>query len=493
MDSWVGMDDDHSSQWTVAAAEAATYIEGEQVFIWETGNTYYCSLSSGETVDHSDFTILSCGNGGDARLILIGKNINFSRITPDASNIVGSVTTDPSLSNLLNLIWSSGLFSGFSLTDNNNGTVSISSGEGVLRVSDSPTAQLKLITTPASNNIQLTDNSINYLYVNYDSGNPSIQVGTSESEFNCLDKCVLYRISRTGNTIHYINLMANNIDANRSLRRKDFEISNIDIGIGAKLFEIGNRYIGITAGSFWVILSRISTEAFDSSASDTFEVHYRDGSGGWTTSTGNSQLSNLYYDNNTGSPTTLTNGRFVTYFVFACLSENGYSVSVVMGQFQHKTREDAENEKIPSDLPSKIQAVGTILSLVTIEKNNTNFSSYINVEHSSFQRSLPTIHNNINGLQGGETGEYYHLPSDDFVNITDSNAQLGNLLTSGTPTFLSILLSKGIKLGNDTSIASSTNEGTIRFRKETNSVHLELSVAIDGVYSWQPIMDPITW
>ena len=47
-----------------------------------------------------------------------------------------------------------------------------------------------------------------------------------------------------------------------------------------------------------------------------------------------------------------------------------------------------------------------------------------------------TTHNNLSGLQGGTTDEYYHLTSADHGYLTDVNAQLEELQTDGSPTFV---------------------------------------------------------
>lgn len=342
----------------------------------------------------------------------------YSAIELDSSKQIGSPTTVTTLDKAYDYIWSAGLYEGFELTDNGDGTVNIAAGEGVLRTSASPTAPLHLITAPAVNNLALTDNSANYIYVDYNAGSPTIAVGTSTTDFNCLDKCILYRLSREGNEINYINAMDNNVDANRSYRRKDFEIGGVDIGSGAKVSETGTRNLGITAGSFWAILSNITTSAFDTSVSDTFDLYYRNGSGGWTKTTGNTQVDNLYWDDGTGVLNDLAVNRYAARFVFMALSESGSKPVVIYGQNEHTTEEEAVNEQVPGDLPPEIDAVGAILAATIVQEGTTNFTSVLNVSETTFSTSLPTTHNNLSGLQGGTTNEYYHLTSAQTTNLT---------------------------------------------------------------------------
>lgn len=343
----------------------------------------------------------------------------YSEIGLDSSRQIGSPTTVTTLDKAYDYMWSAGLYSGFALTDNGNGTINIADGEGVLRTSASSTAPLHLVKVTGVNNLALTDGATNYIYVDYNSGSPTINTGTSTADFNCLDKCILYRASREGNEIHYVDMMSNNVDANRSYRRKDFEMGSIDIGTGARISETGSRYLSITAGSYWVVLSRLTSPAMDTSVSDTFDLYYRNGSGGWTKTTGNTQINNTQYDDGTGSLATLGTSRWGTRFVFMTVSESsGSHPVVVMGQAEHKSLEEAENEELPGDLPAEIDAVGTPLALVTIGKDSTNFGSILNVSESVFETSLPTTHNNLAGLQGGITSEYFHLSSNQNTNLT---------------------------------------------------------------------------
>jgi len=407
--------------------------------------------------------------------------IDMASVIRSSARKIGSPGSPGGLDEYIDMIWSAGLYSGFELTDNGNGTVDIAAGDGVLRTSDSPTAPLVIIAVSGVDDFALTDNSVNYIYVDYNLGTPQILASTSVTDFDCWSKCILYKCSRDGNEIHYLNLMGNNVDANRSYRRKDFETGHIDLGAGGKVSETGTRSIAVTAASYWAILSRIATAAKDTSSSDTYDLYYRNGSGGWTKTTGNTQVSNTHYDDGSGTLATLGNGRYGARFVFATVSESGDHIAVVMGVNEHKTREEAENEPIPGDLPPEIQAVGVPLALVTVLKDGTSFASILNVEEHTFSTSLPVQHNNDSGLQGGTTNEYFHLTSALYALLADANAQLEALHTDGNPAFGSV------KIGDNTAGASAANAGTLRYRVDGSGSYLEMSkkTGVDpDVYAW---------
>ena len=105
-------------------------------------------------------------------------------------------STNKTLQDMFNIGFSAGWVSGGDITDNGNGTVSITAGAGLIRESNSEQAQLRMFDFVASNNIPLTNNSSNYVYINYNAGNPIVAVTTIESDIynNENDKFELYEV-----------------------------------------------------------------------------------------------------------------------------------------------------------------------------------------------------------------------------------------------------------------------------------------------------------
>lgn len=378
------------------------------------------------------------------------------------------------LNYLVNHQWSSGLYEGFALTDNGNGTVNVASGRGVLRTAPSMTAEIRYVEVPAVNNIALADNATNYLYVDYNSGSPVVLCGTSISDFNCLDKCILYRASRTGSTVMAISMMGNNVDANRLYRRKTFEEGGIEIGQGARLSETGQRKLNVTAGTYWAILSRIESVSKDTSGSDSFGFYFHSGTS-WTHST-SQQVDNLNYDNGAGLAE-LTSGRYGTRYVFMLLDQSGGSLAVVCGPGNHKTISDAANELVPGDLPPEVLAVGVLIGMIIVQKSAVNFSQILLPAQKSFQSALPTIHNNLSGLQGGAVDEYYHV---------------AQRIAAALP--ITLPESGGVRLADNLEAASESNEGTMRYRKTANSSHIEVSVKTGAAsYAWVAATPDQSW
>ena len=77
------------------------------------------------------------------------------------------------LDDFINNTMSSGLISGCTVTDNNDGTVAISSGYGYIRKTSDDIGELLAFNIPANSSVNLTDDVLNYVYVDYNSGNPT--------------------------------------------------------------------------------------------------------------------------------------------------------------------------------------------------------------------------------------------------------------------------------------------------------------------------------
>lgn len=77
--------------------------------------------------------------------------------------------------------WSSGITDGGNITDNGNGTVNIAQSEGEFRTTDTSDLVLIPLVVPAITNLALTDNEVNYVFANYNSGSPVLQSSTSST------------------------------------------------------------------------------------------------------------------------------------------------------------------------------------------------------------------------------------------------------------------------------------------------------------------------
>ena len=403
---------------------SASFLSVESAFIESLATTIVndheqlAGLLGGAANDHYHLTGTQATDLTDGGETTLHKH-DQDHITYPATSIIGTVA-NTDLHHLFGDVWSAGATDGFAFTDNGNGTAAIAAGVSALRVSASENALLNICEVAATNPVSFTDSSLNYIYVNYNAGTPVVQVGTSLTDFNCLDKCILYTVSREGNTLYWVDARNQNVDFNRKHRRMLLECEGFrHVNGGCILSATGTRNIAVTAGDFYYGLAKVSHSAFDTSAASTFKYYYRNGTGGWTTSLGNTQIDNLQYDNGTGTLATLSNNKFGVFWIYLIL-DNPTILAVQYGQGDYANLADAKVSTAPTAPPS-MQGVGVLVGRIIIEKSATVFSDVGSAFTEMFAASAATLHNGLSGLQGGTTNEYYHLTSAEYAALTNSN------------------------------------------------------------------------
>lgn len=334
---------------------------------------------------------------------------------------IGTATYDD-VQDVINIIGSSGLISGCALTDNGDGTVDVAAGTGFIRILDSNIAALKFFDIPATAGIALTDNSRNYIYVDYNAGTPIIAVTTADfsatSEGN--DDFDIYEIYREGVSLHITNhaQYASNVGAR--IQRRLYEVDGVTRASGLIIGETGTRNITVTAGSIWVQLDRAELAAIDTSGADTFLRYYRDGVGGWTEQVGDqTQWDNTQYDDGSGTLVALSGNFYSNQYFW--IESDGTVVSLY-GQAEYALLSNALNESVPSSIPPSIQEHALFIGRIVFQKNAATATAIQSVFSVMFSTSAVTDHNELANIQGGTTDEYYHLTSSEYTALSGLTA-----------------------------------------------------------------------
>jgi len=337
--------------------------------------------------------------------------------------------------------WSAGAISGFGITNNGDGTANIATGNALLRTSVSEIATLNEYVLPAVNNQTFTDNTTNYIYANYNSGTPIISVTTDSTIINTLTTTLIYGVVRQGTNLYYQSFISQNVDSNGKLRRRFIIMETFSRGQGA-VISATNRKIALTAGSFFSGLTPITTPAFDTNVASTFTYVYFNGTN-FTRTTGQTDINNSQYIN-AGTLTTMSNNHFRTDFVYL-LIDNPTQLWVVQGNSEYGNLASAKLAPTPTNLPPELNGLGVIVGRVIIEKSATTLSDVASPFTTQFIAGSPTLHNQLGGLQGGTTNEYYHLTAEmhGYLDFTSSGqTQLNSkeniasaIIASGTDTY----------------------------------------------------------
>jgi len=292
-----------------------------------------------------------------------------------------------------------------------------------------------------SSTINLVDNSSNYIYVDYNSGNPIITSSTSlPSDHNT--KILLGLVYKDGNELHEVTAgqLINNYNV-RDLWKDTIINGKFQRASGMKISETGTRNFALTSGVAFAGLTKTTTPAFDSSLpADNFTYYYRDGSGGWNKITEQSQIDNTHYDDGSGTLATLSNGLgWRTYYgVHWVYNDIDGDVFVVYGQGDYLLGE-AQEVQPPNSLPDLLTEVGRLTGKIIIEKNADSFTSIQSAFNQVFVPSGVPLHNELAGIQGGTADEYYHLTEqENSGNWTGKNIIADNFYTFNSPAGYSI-------------------------------------------------------
>jgi len=317
---------------------------------------------------------------------------------------IGAATYDD-VQDWINNTQSAGAWSGFEITDSGSGEIDIAVGTGQIRTTNNSLGQMVQFDYAGIDNLVLADNSANWIYISYNAGTPIAVATTDINDINFNNNFVIGRVYRDGNELHIVNVgnYYNNIIHRFGYRL--FELYGMQRASGMILSESDTRKLAVTAGIWYVAQVRGTTDALDTNVADTFSLWYRDGGVGWTEVTGQTQLSNTQYDDDSGVPGTIANNRYGIWWVF--LHDDG-DLHVVMGQDSYKLA-DAREATIPTELLDKVTCCGIFIARIIFLKDAVNFYSIGLPWQVPITHSVASTHNGLAGLQGGIVDEYYHL------------------------------------------------------------------------------------
>jgi hypothetical protein len=331
-----------------------------------------------------------------------------------------------------NYISSAIVLSGGAFTNNNDGTLFVAAGHGLIKSSDTVNGDIIHLDWEENGTLPLTDNTTNYIYVEYNGGAPQIVADTVErTDLNT--NIFLGLVYREGAVAHlYGQKRFYGANHSQLIARRLQKTDPFARESGANLGASGTRNITVTAGAFWEGVDRFITSAVDTSASDTFDYYYRNGVGGWTKQVGQTQINNTQYDDGSGALATLGNNRYGSHWVY--LNSDG-EISILFGRINVTQLSTAEDDAPPSDIPEAISSHGRLIGRIIIQKNASTFADVDSAFETVFTPSGTQDHNELSGIQGGTAGEYYHLNSARYTGLTSLTQ--GSILFSGASSVVS--------------------------------------------------------
>ena len=330
---------------------------------------------------------------------------------------IGTATYDD-LQDWINTRQSTGKISGGVITDGGSGNAAVTAGTGFIKTTDSDIGVTKFFDWAANGALGLSDDETNYIYVEYNAGSPQVAASTSmPSDKNT--NLLLGLVYRDGTDLHITSagMWAANYDKKTFF--KDMEINGKFQRVSGMLItETGTRNFALTSGAIYAGLTKVSMSAFDSSGADTFTYIYRDGSGGWTEVATQSQIDNVHYDDGDGTLGSVsTSSGWRTYYgVHWVYMDADGDVFVLYGRGNYLLTA-AQNAQPPATIPDLLNDIGGIVGKIIIARDASSFESIQSMFGQKINPSVVSNHNELGGLQGGTSDEYYHLTSSEYTEL----------------------------------------------------------------------------
>ncbi len=321
-------------------------------------------------------------------------------VTKTASEINSTPTATET--NALVLNKSAGIVTLPSITNNNNGSVTIGTN-GIIAYF--PTADAKeqnpirlLATTGAT--LTLTNNATNYVYSDYNAGSPIFLVTLNPNDF-LVDgrKVPVYRVVRENNTLHILNYDEYGVALSNKAYFKDVALHSFERLTGLVLSTAATRISTISAGKVYFGVTLVDVNENKAGVSGLLFEYYLTG-GNWNPRRLVTSYDSNYYSNGTDR-VVLDNNKWVSKYFWIC-ADGGEGAYFIHGN-QYNTQAEALAEPIPS-LPPLLSSHALFVGKIVIQKGATNGVAYTREWGAVLQNSVATSHNSLTNIDQAGVG-----------------------------------------------------------------------------------------
>jgi hypothetical protein len=350
--------------------------------------------------------IFDARNGvGSTVFSIAGDGTLVGQIGADAKMARIGTPTYPTIQNMQDTFHSSGSIDFAGITDAGGGNIDVPAGSGLIRATASATAQLLSFDWPASSGLAIPSDTIRYVGIEYNAGSPQVTVRTTNN-FNYYTDFILGTIINEGGVLHIEN--AGHVvgdHANTMIQRivETVGIARANNNGGIILSETGTRNVAMSAGVLWERLSKFTISALDTSVADTFDRYYRDGVGGHTKQSSQTQWNNTQYDDGTGTLATLGANKYGVQWFYVSLEAELVSM---FGTVEHNSLAEAEDENPPTDLPNRLVEHSILIGSIIFVKSAGTASIVRSAFDSPLGGAVVTDHGSLGGLSDDDHSQY---------------------------------------------------------------------------------------
>jgi streptogramin lyase len=427
----------------VTTDNLAVYVEGVRLrnneFTKDTNNRITLSQSY-----PSGSQIILVQNDQSGTSIVTASYIESQNvITPSVSSNEGT------LYDWQNLQESIGIIDGGEITDNGDGTIAVNSGSLFIKSTDSIRGELLISTFSSASSLVVNpvDDQV-YFYVDYNAGSPTV-LSSSVHPNGDHTKVLLGSVVREAPIeLHIADEIQQVGHSGFNLLQQRYRaVTNFARESGGIPTISSSLYINITAGEWWQGLTEFSTPAYDSF--DTQFEHYYQSASIWKSYFANQLDNSIYNDISTGTTASLSPNNYAVHWLYL---ETDGDVVAILGTENHPNFASAEDELAPSTTPAHVSVEhARLIARIITKEGDSSFSQVDTTYRQTFEAGTATSHDSLANLQGGQSGEYYHLTQTEhdtiildadtasmlannvYISQSGQNATLGNI-TAGTIT-----------------------------------------------------------
>jgi len=368
------------------------------------------------------------------------------------------------------------LLSPITVTDNGDGTVSVSSCTFLLKESTDLDAKAHVVTLAGIGPVALTLGKKYFLVADWDGGTPiqRIEESTSSTINDYTVGLIGILTHGVGGDIYWTDIGQLQLDGLTKLTRRVNGTDGLIVRTsGGIVSSSAGRYLQITAGGYFVSTKPETVVAFDSSGTDRFSQLHGDSTAGFTETTNLQQINNTQYWNTaTNTLDNLSTGKFAVRWVFQ-LIDSPDEVYVFIGTAQYVTLASARSALLTNDLPIQLQqylAISVLIAKVIVQQGRTDVIEVDNIVNINTQSITTSDHNQLSSLQGGAVDEYYHLTGAEQETLSELATGRFSPTTDSTTAF------RITKADETTSVMSvDTTNGRVGIGTTTPSYTLDIS------------------
>lgn len=319
----------------------------------------------------------------------------------------------------------SGVIGQPTITDNRDGSITV--GNIYAMTYDNINFVGRLLKSNIAGGIYtLTDQSINYLAVNHNSGTPVYLVTTNRALLNGSDVLFVNTMFRDGTEIHFLSWDSPAEGLPEKIQERLISTQRFARESGLILSESAGRIINITEGVTWNGTAKIFLDAF-TSATEPRAYFYHVG-GVWTRDNVGTQYKNDVYDDGTDL-VIATAGKYLVNWIYRA-EESLPHAYLLLGSDEYDTVAQASESQPPNALPPMVSDLSILIGQIIVKVGEETATLIDSAFGKEFTPAAINTHNDLSFIQGGGGAEYYHLTQSENNKVVNfASTVRGTILT----------------------------------------------------------------